>query len=76
MNIFLKMIFYYLDGSKVERGQKVLINKSKVAYVREILEPKTQIAHDYACPEGGILLEFPDGDMQAWPEMDEDIKKY
>jgi hypothetical protein len=64
---------YYVGGTVVQTGDRVLIY-DRVATVT-VLIPGTQQAMDYSKPEGGLLVEFDDGDVQAWPRPDEDMEK-
>ena len=69
-----KTLFYYSNGLKVKLKDRVLVNDKFTARVEAILVPGTKEASDYACEEGGgFLLVFDNGDIQVWPNTDEDI---
>ncbi len=65
--------FYYCNGVPVRKHDKVLIDRAYTAWIKEILAPGTQEAHDYSCQEGGLVVMFQDGGIQVWPHADEDI---
>jgi hypothetical protein len=66
-------VLHYSDGSKLQIYDRVLINNNQVARVEAILFPETVEALQYSCEEGGFLLVFENGDVQVWPDTDEDI---
>lgn len=68
-----KSKFYYSDSSELKKGDSVLINGKHTACVEAILVPGTKEASQYSCEEGGFLLIFDNGDVQVWPNTDEDI---
>ena len=65
--------FFYTDGSKLRKNDRVLINDEQIARVDAILVPGTKEALDYSCEKGGFVLVFENGDVQVWPDTDEDI---
>ena len=68
-----KSKIYYFNGVELKKGDKVLINDKKIAYVEAIFSPKSLEGLTYSCEEGGFLLNFENGDYQVWPNTDEDI---
>jgi hypothetical protein len=66
--------YHYSDGREVVINDVVLAPRNKSARVKIILEPDSSLAHAYSSPIGGIVLEFDDGDVQVWPEADEDLQ--
>ncbi len=68
-----KFRLYYSDGSELQVNDRVLINDKQIARVEVILFPGTEEASQYSCEEGGFLLVFENGDVQVWPDTDEDI---
>jgi hypothetical protein len=68
-----KLKFYYSDGSELLKNDTVLINDKQTAQVENILIPGTEEAKNYSCEEGGFILVFENGDVQVWPDTDEDI---
>jgi hypothetical protein len=64
----------YVDGQDVQTGDRVLVRSQRKAVVVVICLPGTKEARDWACQEGGFLLEFDDGDAQVWHVPDEDIE--
>lgn len=64
---------FYTDGTVVRKLDKVVVHPSRHARVKLLLEPGSELAHAYSCPEGGLVLEFEDGDCQVWSQPDEDI---
>lgn len=65
----------YTDGSEVHKGDRILIHGARKAVISAVLLPGTEGAENYALPEGGILVEFDDGELQAWPRVDEDMER-
>jgi hypothetical protein len=65
----------YTDGREVHAGDRVLVNGDRLAVVSAIVHPGTPDASNYALPQGGILVEFDNGALQAWPCVDEDIER-
>ena len=68
-----KFKFYYPDGSELLKNDTVQVNDKKIARVKNILIPGTEEAKNYSCEEGGFILVFENGDVQVWPDTDEDI---
>ena len=64
----------YIDGREIRRGDRVLVDRTRQAVVSAILYPGSKEARDHSCPEGGIFLDFNDGDAQVWPRADEDLE--
>jgi len=52
----------------------VLTRPNRSARVKFLIEPGSSLADAYSAPDGGIVLEFDDGDHQKWPKADEDIR--
>ena len=71
--VLLKVL--YADGSEVHAGDRVLVNGERKAVVSAIVLPDTPNASDYALSDGGILVEFDNGELQAWPRVDEDMER-
>ncbi len=65
---------FYSDGSELLKGDIVLINGKKKGQIEGIILPGTKEASDYSCDEGGFIVVFEDGDVQVWPDADEDIQ--
>ena len=63
----------YTEGQKLKTNDRVLINDKQIARVDAILVPGTKEALNYSCEEGGFVLVFKNGDVQVWPDTDEDI---
>lgn len=77
MYIFINIIvtkYYYTDGQEVMVNDVVLTPPNRPARVQFLLEPGSQLANAYSAPNGGIVLEFDDGDHQMWPKADEDMQ--
>lgn len=55
----------YYAGQEVKQGDIVSICPSRKAKVKLIFESGSSLSVDYACPEGGVFLEFEDGDCQV-----------
>ena len=68
-----KFTLCYPDGSELQRNDNVLVNNEQMARVETILIPGTKEALEYSCEEGGFVLVFENGDVQVWPDTDEDI---
>ena len=68
-----KFLFYYTDGQELKKNDRVLINDKQIARVDAILVPGTKEALNHSCEEGGFVLIFESGDVQVWPDTDEDI---
>jgi hypothetical protein len=67
------MPFKYSDGSLVKVGDVILVI-NKPGRIEQILEKGTSEAEAYHCYDsGGLLIRFDDGDLQLWPETDEDL---
>lgn len=65
--------FRYTSGEEVLTGDKITV-ASKPGTIEKILSPQTQDATDFSCPDtGGLLIKFDDGDLQVWPDVDEDL---
>ena len=68
---------HYLSGEDVRKGDVVKICGKggvwKSAKIAETFKAGEEGAHDYSLDEGGFLVEFPDGGLEAWHEADEDI---
>jgi hypothetical protein len=71
--VLLKVL--YADGSEVHAGDRVLVNGERKAVVSAIVLPDTPNASDYALSDGGILVEFDNGELQAWPRVDGDMER-
>lgn len=69
-----KFEILYSDGSEVLKGDIVLVNGKTKGHVENVLLPDTKEASDYSCDEGGFIVVFEDGDVQVWPDTDEDIQ--
>lgn len=69
--------FRYLSCEDVRKGDVVKIccegGVWKSAIIAETFKAGEEGAHDYSLDEGGFLVEFPDGGLEAWHEADEDI---
>lgn len=65
--------FYYSNGLELRVKDTVLVNGKLKACVEAILAPGTKESKNYSCEEGGFLLVFDNGDVQVWPNTDEDI---
>jgi hypothetical protein len=65
--------FYYVTGEQVLIGDRISV-ASKQGAIENILMPETEDAKDFDCKEtGGLLINFEDGDLQLWSEVDEDL---
>lgn len=65
--------FCYSDGEKIRKNDEVVVAGERAVVLR-ILEKGSLVASDYSCFEtGGILLDFENGDLQAWPFVNEDL---
>ena len=60
--------FLYTDGREVMPDDVVVTLSSRKARVQLLLEPGSPMANAYSAPNGGIVLEFDDGDTQMWPQ--------
>lgn len=68
--------FKYMDGTLAEEQDRVLIDGARSGIVVRVLRPLTEAASNHGCHDsGGVLIEFDDGDVQLWPDLDEDIEK-
>ena len=68
------MNFRYQTGEEVAAGDVVDINH-RCAVVEKLIAPGTADASDFGCEAtGGVLLQFGDGDLQLWPQPDEDLR--
>jgi hypothetical protein len=66
-------VFAYSCGSSVRDGDRIVVAQAN-GTIEAILQPHTQEARDYDVFEsGGLLLRFDNGDLQLWPEPDEDL---
>ena len=66
--------YFYTDGHEVMVNDVVLTQPRRYAHVQLILQPESSLASAYSAPNGGIVLQFDDGDCQMWPKPDEDIQ--
>lgn len=66
--------YFYTDGTEVFLNDIVLVNPNRTAHVQLVLEPGSSLANAYSAPNGGIVIEFDDGDYQMWPSTNEDIR--
>jgi hypothetical protein len=66
---------HYADRTEVRIGDRVSAFGKKAPATVTILLPGSQDASDHALPEGGLLVEFDDGDVYACPHPDEDMEK-
>lgn len=65
--------FEYSSGEAVLDGDIVSVN-GKAGVVESVLQPGDQRAIGYSCADtGGVLITFNDGDLQLWPNLDEDL---
>jgi hypothetical protein len=65
--------FQYSSGEVVLAGDAVSL-KNKTGVVAGVLQPGEPQAFDYSCGDtGGVLVAFSDGDLQLWPDLDEDL---
>ena len=65
----------YSDGVEIRTGDRVLVNGRKQGVIVKVFRPGEVEAADYALSEGGFLVELDTGELQAWPQADEDIEK-
>ncbi|MFA6931018.1 MAG: hypothetical protein WCT05_11885 [Lentisphaeria bacterium] len=65
----------YPDGVEICSGDRVLVNGREQGVIAKVFQPGDIEAADYALCEGGFLVEFDSGDIQAWSTADEDIEK-
>jgi hypothetical protein len=65
--------FQYSSGEVVLDGDIVSV-KDKRGVVAGVLQPGATQAIEYSCADtGGVLITFSDGDLQLWPDLDEDL---
>jgi len=65
----------YSDGVEIRSGDRVLVNGRQQGFIVKVFQPGEIEAADYALSEGGFLVEFDTGEIQAWSQADEDIEK-
>ena len=69
----LEVRFVYRSGEPVMTDD-VVTAAGDQARVAMVIQPNTQDAKDFSCKTtGGLLLKFDNGDVQLWPEVDEDL---
>ena len=68
-----KFTLRYSDGSELRENDKVLINDKHIGHIDAILIPGTEKSFQYSCEEGGFIVILENGDVQVWPDTDEDI---
>lgn len=69
-----KIRFFYKNGTELKKGDVVMVNEKIKGYIESVLIQDSKEATNYACKEGGFVVALDNGDMQVWPETDEDIQ--
>ncbi len=66
--------FSYMGGEPIFVGD-VVDAAGQRAIVEKVIQPDSQDARDFSCPDtGGLLLAFENSDLQLWPQADEDLE--
>jgi len=66
--------FHYHTGELIRDGDLVAV-AGKRAVIDRVISERTRESQDFSCFEtGGLLIKFEDGDLQLWPDVDEDLQ--
>jgi hypothetical protein len=68
-------VYYYILGNQpVQHGDRIRVTPNRMATVSTILEPLSDDAKSYDQPDGGVILDFDDGDCWLVQDFHEDFE--
>lgn len=68
------LLDHYVSGEIIRQGDIVIIDGKRLARVVVVIEKGINCLYDYGLNNGGFVIEFTSGGLEAWPEADEDIE--
>ncbi len=68
--------YYYCTGDEVLLGDRIRegLNRNRMARVAVIIQPNSPTAIQWGQMEGGVILEFTDGDRWLVQDFDEEFE--
>ena len=65
---------HYVSGEPIMLGDRVVVNQQRQAIVVGIIRKGCAETYNFDLGDGGFLVEYSNGELEAWPEADEDIE--